>query len=221
MTWSLSGWQSLTINDVPTFPIPKTTSHVSPSSTLLDECPLIVPVLCAGWNHRTSLDDLWHEIHTRLNADIRDYLPRGRVYTVNGKSHVRAAYHTLDALFRQHLIRFRPLLQDSTELLLLTATPAEQLDNAVRILQPLSRSIEVYPSRGDTSVLRLAGDHRLLDAIMHCPVSAKGSGVRAFFIKKEQRVDTVRFAYELLYQPRTQSWMFSPHAILRYMQEDA
>jgi len=103
------------------------------------------------------------------------------------------------------MIRYAPLLEDAVGIVVVLTDPA--------LLVPLrrhARSIEEYA--GSPAVVRLVGTSRLLEVLLSLPAGA----VRLYFVHKRD-CPCVRFCYELLFVPKTGSWVFSREQLLQHL----
>jgi len=173
-------------------------------SDVLHECPLVIPVIFEGWNRRTSLPQLWKSVDTRLGSQLREYAPRRHRQPI---SPVTAAYATLTeaGLFRQHTIHYAALSDDAVEVLAVLTN--------VALLEPLrsyARTIEEYV--GTSVVVRLVGTSRLMEALLALPAGT----ARLYFVHKHDQ-HHVRFCYEMLFVPKTGTWVFSREHLKQHL----
>lgn len=113
VVWSGSGWQQFFTADEPVMlPV----DGDVPVGDIARRVPLVIPALYESWSYPNSLPALWSRIRERLGERARSFVRR-RVRVVNGKSHVRDAFHALrgEGLVRQHIVRYHPLLSRSVE----------------------------------------------------------------------------------------------------------
>jgi hypothetical protein len=185
------------------------TPVLSATSVLLQEVPLVVPVIFEGWNQRASMPRLWAAVHDRLGGRVRDYV-RCRVRRTNGKMHVKHAYEQLTStgLFRQQVIRYAAFLEDAVEILVVLPD-AQSLD----VLRPHSRSIEQY--EGEHLVVRLVGTNGLFNALLSLP---PGSARLYFVHRQPTNTARVRFCYEFLFDPKPGAWVFCRERVLTHLQ---
>jgi hypothetical protein len=125
-------------------------------------------------------------------------------------SPVTAAYAHLteEGLFRQHVIRYAALLEDTVEVLTILTDEA-----VLERLRLHARCIEAYA--GTPLVVRLVGAGRLLRALLALPAGL----ARLYFVQKRE-TQRVRFCYELFFLPKTGSWAFSRDHLLRHLRGD-
>lgn len=197
---------------------PQATSLIPEERVLLRQHPLVVPVITEAWNQDTTLPSLWKRIEERLGRRVRDYLPHRRVLHTNGKEHVRAACTGLAAagLFRQQLVRFVPGAEDGIEVLLMDRDLTDHLVELLEELHGIASSCETYSGPDGTVVERVLGSNKVLDAIIRT-TGTLGSTIRIFLVDKRPASREVRFAYELLFNPKAGEWMFPRDRIMEHL----
>jgi hypothetical protein len=159
----------------------------------------VVPVVFETWGSRASLQALWDAIHARLGSQVRDYVGR-RCYATNGKAHVRHALHVLSesGAFRQYVVRYRPLLDETVRLLVLASWDERALRSFAQCIAGEAVTIATYPTASGW-LLVLAGRPGLLDRVMDAQPDC------VYFLRNDE---TVRFRYEELYDPTSSSWKY-------------
>ena len=189
VVWGSSGWEHLSWCGGAVFP---TTWAVPLARSELCDCPLVVPVVFESWGRRASLQSLWDSIHRRVGDRVREYVGR-RCYATNGKLHVRHALHLLSerGVFRQYVVRYRPLLDETLRLLVLTSWDERTLQSFAQRIQNDAVSIATYPTASGW-LLVLAGRPGLLERVMDARPDC------VYFVRDEE---TVRFRYEDLFDP--------------------
>jgi len=194
--WGSSGWEHLSWCGGNPFP---PTWAVPPMRPTVQECPLIVPVVFESWGRRASLQALWDAIHARLGDRVREYVGR-RCYQTNGKSHVRHALRVLSesGMFRQYVVRYRPLLNETLRLLVLTSWDERRLQSFEQRIQGDAATIVTYPTASGW-LLVLAGMPGLLERVMDAGPDC------VYFLRDEE---AVRFRYEELFDPASSSWKY-------------
>jgi len=162
--WSGNGWQQfLTEEEELLLP----TTRDEPVASVLQAAPFTVPAMAELWTYPNSLPVAWERIRQRLGRTIKDYLPRQRVQTINGKTHITTAFRLLKerGLFYQHIVRYHPLLAESVEVFLHVTLERDDVTILLEGLREDLHAVETYPTK-DGYWCRLLGPHRLLDAII-------------------------------------------------------
>lgn len=208
--WTGDGWQTIAdlhrALDVVGRPVPhdgtlQPVPRVTPA-TLLAECPFAVPVLFELLRERRSMEALWRSIHARLGARTWSYFSRRtRRWLGNGKVYVQQAYTALNehGVIRQHIVRYQPLAEHTIEVFLHSDDP-----NVGTLLEAIGRVcpvLERYPTTAGGYLVRVRGDHRLLQRLVSTKVRCAW-----WFIRDDLPGPAVAFAYEALFDPITRSW---------------
>lgn len=182
---------------------------------VVERYPLLIPVICEGIEVRRSLPELWSMIAARLGARVWDFLPRGtRRMPHNGKAYVRDALRLLnDAfLFRQHVVRYAAYDAITMEVVLRVRAGPEEM---VRLASSDAPILEVFPSE-EECLVRL---HGTLACLTHLFTSFATLNVTEWWfvdrIATTRAPVRVRFAYELLFDPATATWLFPRDEIIR------
>jgi hypothetical protein len=168
---------------------------------LLRSYPFIVPAVFEAPEERVSLQEVWRRVHDRLGSMVWRYFPRGtRRWPVNGKRYVRHAMEVLVAagLFRQNIIRYRPLLDDGLEVFVVLKT--EDVEELVRCFGTVCPVVDVARAQDGRVVLRLTGGQALVYELLR--------------VAREVVRRRVRFQYETLFDPVTGAWRFPADDIL-------
>ena len=214
-TWSASGWQELrgsTENALTTIPVG--------FDAVLREYPLVVPAIVESWNHGESLAAVWTGITEHISERLRAYLCQGRIYRVNGKTHVRDAYQVLSdrGLFRQYIVRYQAWATESLEVFLFLQGATEWIAELQEALRPSAAVIETFTADDGTALVRAVGHDTLLHVILGLHRESRAY-VTQIFVRNphEERGAAVRFCYEFLFDPRTGTWLFPHDAILAHM----
>lgn len=194
--WAGTGWEYAAVfgaEPLPTTWVPACTPNA------LEECPLAVAVVFETWGRRRSLDGIWRTIQQRLGGRVREYVGR-RYYATNGKAHVRFALQTLaeHGAFRQYVVRYRPLLKDTVQLLVLGSWTEPELRTLLADIAHDTVMSVAYPTTAGW-LLQLAGRPRLIERVMDARADA------VYFLREEV---PARFRYEDLFVPSTKSWRY-------------
>jgi hypothetical protein len=213
---SQSGWQHFSRcgHDAATQPV----GSIPQEPELLRQYPLAVAVIAEAWDREATLPSLWRRIEKRLGRRVQEFLPRRRVLHTNGKEHIRAACTGLAraGLFRQQLIRFTPEESVGVEVLLMDRDLKDHMVELLAELHGLARVTETYAGRDGIVVDRLLGSSAVLNAILHT-TGTLGKSAAIFFVEKRTSADEVRFAYDLLFNPKTGTWEFPRDRIMEHL----
>jgi hypothetical protein len=172
-----------------------------PVTTAWREHPFVLPVACELLRAPASMDDLWYAIHQRLGPHVWTYFTgHTRRWPHNGKAYVRHAFDHLNryGLVLQHVVRYAPLAEHTIELFLLTDDTQALRDH----LAGLCPTMDAYSSK-DGYLLRVRGDQAMIKRVVTSP------GIRHWWFVEHERTANappVRFAYEILFDPRTKTW---------------
>jgi hypothetical protein len=184
---------------------------------LLQSYPFIVPAVFEAPEERCSLQEVWRRVHDRLGSMVWRYFPRGtRRWPVNGKRYVRHAMELVVAagLFRQNIIRYRPLLDDGLEVFVVLKT--EEVEELVRGFGSVCPVVDVARAQDGRVLLRLTGDHDLVYEVLR--VAREVVRPLGVWVHDARHHDAalrrVRFQYETLFDPVTGAWRFSAADIL-------
>jgi hypothetical protein len=190
---------------------------------LLRSYPFVVPAVFEAPEERVSLQEVWRRAFCRLGPGVWRYFPRGtRRWPVNGKRYVRHARDLLVAagLFRQNVIRYRPLLEHGREAFVLVPPGmAETLGAVVRVCPVVEEA-----RAGDGRVLlRLTGDERFVDEWLHATREAAGPfGVWLHDHRHDDgELRCARFQYETLFDPVSGTWRFPADEMLTRLRRTA
>jgi hypothetical protein len=182
---------------------------------VVERYPLLIPVICESIEVRRSLPELWSVIATRLGPRVWDFLPRGtRRMPHNGKAYVRESLRLLnDAfLFRQHVVRYAAYDTITMEIVLRVRTGPEEMARLVSSDVPI---LEIFPTSDEC----LARVHGTLACLTHLFTSFTTLNVTEWWfvdrIAAARAPLRVRFAYELLFEPATATWLFPRDEIKR------
>jgi hypothetical protein len=217
LSWTGSGWQELPDATTTNGPgaVPATTD-----AGLLREYPLVVPAICEAWNRPQSLSSVWAGIKEHVGDRLRSYVPRGRIYAVNGKAHVRTAYELLNnrGLFRQHVIRYDAWLHDAIEVFVFLRHGDEWLAEIVEAVRPGSAAIETYNGGEGRALVRVTGHDDTLRTILGLQDECRRHGATLYLRSPHLKENAlVRFCYEFLFDPRTGTWVFPHDEIIKHM----
>ncbi|HEX8170979.1 MAG TPA: hypothetical protein VF824_10610 [Thermoanaerobaculia bacterium] len=183
---------------------------------IVERLPLLIPVIFESVEQRQSLPAIWEAVYARLGKRTWEYLPRfARRLPTNGKSYVKEAFALLNhtGLFRQNIIRYRPLNAIGTPMFLhIEGTALSAMINAFGSHAP---SIDIYPIRDDAALLRVVSTHALTQQVF----SSMGTLPRMTswhfidVVRNQREPLRPRFAYELLFDPATTEWVFPSDAL--------
>jgi hypothetical protein len=181
----------------------------------VERYPLLIPVICESIEVRRSIPELWSGINARVGDRVSEYLPRGaRRLPHNGKQHVSHALRLLNEsfLFRQHVIRYAAYDTIATEVVLRVRAGPDEL---ARLCSPDAPVIEIFPAATE-SIVRI---HGTPSCLAHLFTSFATFDVTAWWfvdrIAAQRSPVSVRFAYELLFDPATTEWLFPRDEIKR------
>lgn len=181
---------------------------------LLRSYPFIVPAVLEAPEERCSLQEIWRRAYSRLGSRVWSYLPRGtRRWPVNGKRYVRHARDVLVAagLFRQNVIRYRPLLEHGMEAFVLV--PSGEVLEALGRVCPV---VEVAHAVDGRVLVRLTGDEEFVYEWLR--LTRASVGPVSVWLHDHRRDDgrlrRARFAYETLFDSSTGAWRFPADDIL-------
>jgi len=197
---------------------PQPAISVPEEHSVLRQHPLAVAVIAEAWNNEATLPSLWQRIEARLGRRVQEFLPRRRVLHTNGKEHVRRACIELAraGLFRQQVVRFVPEKSAGVEILVLDRDLGDRMAELLEELHGLARVTETYAGRNGIIVDRLIGSSAVLNAILRT-TGTLGKSTAIFFIDKRAASDEVRFAYDLLFSPKTGTWEFPKDRIRAHL----
>jgi hypothetical protein len=213
--WSASGWQELSESTENAL-----TAAPAGLDPVLREHPFVVPAIFESWNHPESLAAVWTGITAHIGECLRQYLPHGRIYQVNGKTHVRQAYEVLShrGLFRQYIVRYEAWATESLEVFLFLQQATEWIAELQEALRPAAAVIETFTADDGTAIVRAVGHDAMLHVILGLRRESRAYVTQLFLRDpRPERGATVRFCYELLFDPRTGTWLFPHDAILAHM----
>jgi len=186
---------------------------------LLRSYPFIVPAVFEAPEERCSLQEVWRRVHQRLGSMVWRYFPRGtRRWPVNGKRYVRHAMELVVAagLFRQNIIRYRPLLDDGLEVFVVVKAENDRVEELVRGFGSVCPIVDIAPAKDGRVVLRLTGDQALVYEVLRVardvvpPLGVWVHDAR----HQDASLRRVRFQYETLFDPVTGAWRFPADDIL-------
>jgi len=181
----------------------------------VEHYPLLIPVICESIEVRRSIPELWAAISARAGDRVWDYLPRGvRRLPHNGKQYIAHALALLNdaLLFRQHVIRYAAYDTISTEVVLRVHAGPEEL---ARLCSADAPVIEIFPAEHEC----LVRIHGTPSCLTHLFTSFATFDVTAWWfvdrVAAERSPVSVRFAYELVFDPATTEWLFPRDEIKR------
>ena len=215
MITSSDGWQVLG-----TIPQPAAADEVPDAALraathdiwdVIERFPLLLPVIFEVTESRRSMPEVWSAIYARLGKQTWEYLPRfARRLPTNGKQYVKQAYDLLNetGIFRQHVVRYEPLNDLSTPMLLHMRGDARAIIQALAQHAP---TLDVYPIDAAEVLVRVQCTHAILQRILS--MTALPRIIDWHFIDTQHPRPVVRFAYEILFDPSTTEWVF-PRALI-------
>lgn len=216
-SWSTSGWQELPDTTTRNAPVEV---PAAPSDPVLREYPLVVPVIFEAWCGTTSLSSVWQGIVQCVGDRLRSYVPRGRIYIVNGKAHVRTAYELLNdrGLFRQHLVRYRPWLTQAVEVFVFLKNENAWLAELTEAIRPGSTAIETYNGCDGSALVRVVGHDDVLRTMLGLQDELRRHDAMLYLRNPHASgEERVRFCYEFLFDPKNATWVFPHDRIIEHM----
>ena len=216
-SWSGAGWQELPEASNGSVPLDL---PVSDDAGVLREYPFVVPAIFESWDHPQSLASIWNAAIDHIGDRLRSYVPRGRIYHVNGKMHVRQAYAVLSkqGFFRQYLIRYDGWLTESLEVFVFLQHAGDWLAELCEALRNEAVAMETYHGNDGAAVLRVVGREGVLRQVLGVQEELRAHGATIFLRNAQhEKQGQVRFCYELLFDPKTREWVFPHNAIMTRM----
>jgi Lon protease-like protein len=141
---------------------------------------------------------------------------------VNGKRYVRHARDLLVAagLFRQNVIRYRPLLEHGLEAFVLVPSGTLALVGALGRVCPVVEEARAADGR---VLLRLTGDERFVYEWLRLTRESVGPfGVWLHdYRRKGEELRRARFQYEVLFDPVSGTWRFPVDEMLSSLRRAA
>lgn len=186
---------------------------------IVERLPLLVPVIFESVEQRQSLPAIWEAVYARLGKRTWEFLPRfARRLPTNGKSYVKEAFALLNhtGLFRQNVVRYRPLNAIGTPMFL--HVEGAELSAMINAFGTHAPSIDIYPIRDDAALLRLVSTHALTQQVF----SSIGTLPRMTdwhfidVVRNQREPVRARFAYERLFDPTTTEWVFPAEMLNRF-----
>ena len=214
---SRDGWQVL--RDFGTNPLSRTpTTSDQHVWDIVERLPLLIAVIFESVEHGQSLPGIWEALYARLGKRTWDYLPRfARRLPTNGKAYVKECFALLNhtGLFRQNIIRYRPLNAIGTSMFLHVEGELSAIINAFGQHSP---SVDVFPMQNDAALLRIVSTHALTQHIFSTVPDLPRISTWYFVDTPRNEREPVRprFAYELLFDPTTTEWVFPAEALKRF-----
>jgi hypothetical protein len=213
---SRDGWQVLRELGDPTLPTPAPgDQHVW---DIVERLPLLIPVIFETVERGQSLPVIWEAIYARLGKRTWEYLPRfARRLPTNGKAYVKECFALLNhtGLFRQNVIRYRPLNVVGTPMFLYVEGELGAIINAFGEDSP---SIDVFPITEETALLRIVSTHALTQHVFSTVTNLPRITSWHFVDKPRNEREPVRprLAYELLFDPSTTEWVFPAEMLHKF-----
>ncbi|HEV7390767.1 MAG TPA: hypothetical protein VGO08_03915 [Burkholderiales bacterium] len=220
------GWQVLRDPSTPTAdPVPVTALSAAEQDVwdIIERLPLLIPVIFETVEHRQSLPAIWDAIYARLGKRTWEYLPRfARRLPTNGKCYVKECFALLNhtGLFRQNMIRYRPL--SAAGLPMVLRVDGHDLSTVINAVTPHSPLTEVYPIGTDAALVRLVSTQSMTQQVFtSTPILPRITDWYVIdALRNEREPIAARFAYELLFDPTTTEWV-SPHDALQPFRGDS
>lgn len=186
---------------------------------VIERFPLLIPVIFENVERRHTLPELWRRIYDRLGDRTWSFLPAGaNRLPNNGKMYIKDAYALLNhtRLFRQNVIRYRPLDVISTTMFL--HLHSGDLRSSISAFGKQASTLDVYPITDTEVLLRVTATHATMQYVMSS--MSELPRITDWFLVDAlhpQRI-TARFAYEQLFDPLTTEWLFPREEIMRRLQ---
>jgi len=217
---SRDGWQVL--RDLGCSPMNRTPAIASGDQhvwDIVERLPLLIAVIFESVEQGQSLPMIWDAIYQRLGKRTWDYLPRfARRLPTNGKAYVRECFALLNhtGLFRQNIIRYRPLNAVGTPMFL--HVEGSELSAIINAFGEHSPSIDVFPITMDSALLRIVSTHALTQHVFSTAATLPRI-VTWHFVdtpRNEREPVRPRFAYEVLFDPATTEWVFPGEMLKKF-----
>jgi hypothetical protein len=185
---------------------------------IVERLPLLIAVIFESVEQRQSLPIIWDAIYQRLGSRTWEYLPRfARRLPTNGKAYVKECFALLNhtGLFRQNVIRYRPLSALGTPMFLQVEGELSAIINAFGEHSP---SIDIFPMTNDATLLRIVSTHALTQHVFSTTASLPHIQSWHFVdtLRNEREPVRPRFAYELLFDPATTEWVFPTDMLKKF-----
>ena len=218
---SHDGWQVLRdLHDGPTI-VP--TAAAGDVWDIVERLPLLIPVIFETVERGQSLPAIWEAIYQRLGKRTWEYLPRfAKRLPTNGKAYVRESFALLNCtgLFRQNIVRYRPLTAIGTGMFLQVE---EHAVDAILHAFGDAPSIEIFPVNDTAALLRIVSTATLTQHVFSTASPLPRISTWHFVDAPRNERDPVRprFAYELLFDPSTTEWVLTRTTLQRFAGERA
>lgn len=215
------GWQVLQdlTGDGELLPVPS--GALTPSEhdvwDVVERLPLLIPIIFESVEQRRSLPAIWDAIFARLGRRTWEYLPRfARRLPRNGKTYVKDAYSLLNhtGLFRQNVVRYKPLNTVSTPIYLLVH--GAHVSAIIEAFAGQAPIVDVHPIGVDEALVRVASTHAGLQHVLSTNDALPRVSAWHFVDvpRNDRDPPRVRFAYEVLFDPSTSEWVLPREQIL-------
>ena len=217
---SRDGWQVLRdLGSSPTHRTPTTASGDQHVWDIVERLPLLIAVIFETVEQGQSLPVIWDAIYRRLGKRTWDYLPRfARRLPTNGKAYVKECFALLNhtGLFRQNVIRYRPLNVVGTPMFL--HCEGSELSAIINAFGEHAPSIDIFPITSDAALLRIVSTHALTQHVFSTVTTLPRISSWHFVDTPRNERDPVRprFAYELLFDPATTEWVFPAETLKEF-----
>lgn len=215
---SRDGWQML--RDFGTSPVSRAPiSRDQHVWDIVERLPLLIAVIFESVEHGQSLPAIWESIYGRLGKRTWEYLPRfARRLPTNGKAYVKECFALLNhtGLFRQNIIRYRPLNAVGTPMFL--RVDGSELSVIINAFAEHSPSVDVFPINDDAALLRVVSTHALTQHVFSTAATLPRISTWHFVdaLRNEREPVRPRFKYELLFDPTTTEWVFPAELLKQY-----
>jgi hypothetical protein len=213
------GWQVL--RDFGTSPVSRTPTIARDQHVwdIVERLPLLIAVIFECVEQGQSLPAIWESIYARLGKRTWDYLPRfARRLPTNGKAYVKECFALLNhtGLFRQNIIRYRPLNAVGTPMFL--RVEGSELSAIINAFAEHSPSVDVFPIGDDVALLRVVSTHELTQHVFSTAANLPRINDWHFVdaLRNEREPVRPRFAYELLFDPATTEWVFPTEMLQKF-----
>lgn len=186
---------------------------------IVERLPLLIPVIFESVEQRQSLPTIWDAVYARLGKRTWDYLPRfARRLPTNGKAYVKESFALLNhtGLFRQNIIRYRPLDAIGTPMFLQVA--GGELSAIINAFGTHTPSMHVFPIDEDSALLRIVSTHALTQHVFSTVATLPRISNWHFVdtLRNEREPIRPRFAYEVLFDPATTEWVFPAEMLKQF-----
>jgi len=216
---SRDGWQVL--HDLGSLPTTRALGAQQEHQVwdIVERLPLLIAVIFETVEQGQSLPGIWEAIYQRLGKRTWEYLPRfARRLPTNGKAYVKECFALLNhtGLFRQNIIRYRPLTGAGTPMFL--HVEGSELGAIINAFAAHAPSIDVFPITNDVALLRVVSTQALTQHVFSTAANLPRIKDWHFVdaLRNEREPVRPRFAYELLFDPTTTEWVFPSEMLQKF-----